>query len=286
MFEAAPVSAPRRTVVVIPDLHGRRDLLEAAIRYAEAKAERGDWPQPHLLCLGDAIDRGPDSLGCVARLLELRAQGRATLLMGNHERMALDGPRHYQRFMQTRDPNDYRLALQGWQWWLRAGGESLRSEVPLLSLEEYPSVLREYLTDLPRMVFVDEWGGLHPQPPAAPSVMVTHASPPKATPDYRDPMSAVLWLRPHDGPFDLPHGVAYSVHGHTPVRVAVQQGQQVYLDLGAYKTGRLALLPLNDPSYTFAEVGGLVVLEGMGRPEAADQLPAFGQMLPARLRRA
>ncbi|MDO4263863.1 MAG: metallophosphoesterase [Deinococcus sp.] len=262
-----------RTVFVVPDLHGRADLLEAAIRYAEAH-----WPGWHLLNLGDAIDRGPQSLRCVTRLLELRAQGRATLLMGNHERMALDGPGHFQRFTESGDPGAFRLAMQGLQWWMRAGGETVRQELGSLTLENFPELLREYLTDLPRMVFVDEQGELHPQPPAGPSVMVTHASPPKAHRDYPNPMSAVLWLRPADGPFALPPGVTYSVHGHTPVRVAVQQEKQVYLDLGAYKTGRLALLPLHvqGPS-------GLVVLQGEGRPQAADAFPAFGRMLPAEL---
>ncbi|ADY27152.1 metallophosphoesterase [Deinococcus proteolyticus MRP] len=262
-----------RTVFVVPDLHGRADLLEAAVQYAEAH-----WPNWHLLNLGDAIDRGPQSLRCVTRLLELRAQGRATLLMGNHERMALDGPQHFQRFVDSGNPEAFRLAMQGLQWWMRAGGETVRQELGGLTLENFPELLREYLSDLPRMVFVDEEGAIHSKPPASPSVMVTHASPPKAHRDYPNPMSAVLWLRPADGPFSLPPGVTYSVHGHTPVRVAVQQDKQVYLDLGAYKTGRLALLPLHVDGPR-----GLVVLQGQGRPQAADALPAFGRMLPAEL---
>ncbi|WP_261664803.1 metallophosphoesterase [Deinococcus sp. Marseille-Q6407] len=263
-----------RTVFVVPDLHGRADLLEAAVRYAEAH-----WPNWHLLCLGDAIDRGPDSLRCVVRLLELRAEGRATLLMGNHERMALDGPQHFQQFVDSGNPEEFRLAMQGLQWWMRAGGESVRRELGGLTLEDFPEVLREYLSELPRMVFVDAQGGIHQQPPAGgPSVLVAHASPPKAHRDYPNPMSAVLWLRPQDGPFRLPPGVTYSVHGHTPVRVVVQQAEQVYLDLGAYQTGRLALLPLH-----VERPRGLVVLEGAGQPEAAERFPAFGQMLPAEL---
>ncbi|MFC6618619.1 metallophosphoesterase [Deinococcus radiophilus] len=264
-----------RTVFVVPDLHGRADLLEAAVRYAEAH-----WPNWHLLNLGDAIDRGPHSLRCVARLLELRKEGRATLLMGNHERMALEGPQHFSRFQQSANPQDLRLAMQGMQWWMRAGGESVRRELGGLTLEQFPELMREYLQDLPRMVFVDGEGEIHAELPAAPSVMVTHASPPKAHRDYPDPMSAVLWLRPTDGLYELPTGVTYSVHGHTPVRVVIQQGKQVYLDLAAYKTGRLALLPLQVDGPR-----GLVVLEGEGNRQVAETLPAFGHMLPAELAR-
>ena len=270
----------RRTVIVIPDLHGRLDLLETAVQYADIKAERGDWHDPHFLSLGDAIDRGPNSVGCVKRLLELRSEGRATLLMGNHERMALEGPQHYERFRQTGEARDLRAALGGLSWWMNAGGNTVRRELDGITLEDFPQFLRDYLDHLLHMVFVDEAGGIHNLPPATPSVMVTHASPPKVNHEYADPMEAALWLRPHDGPFELPPSVSYSVHGHTPVRVVVQRDQQVYLDLAAYKTGRLALLPIdvNSPS-------GLVVLEGEGRPEAAEKLPAFGKMLPAKLRR-
>lgn len=272
------MSAPRRTAVVIPDLHGRADLLEAAVTYAE-----NTWENPFFVGLGDAIDRGPRSLRCVEQLLALRQEGRALLLIGNHERMALEGLKHLERFEASGDPEDYRRALQGWRWWMDAGGRALRDEVPNLTLETFPPVLREYLHGLPRIIFVDAAGKTHPGPPAhTPSVMVAHASPPKPHPDYGDPMSALLWLRPEDGPYHLPPGVTYSVHGHTPVRVAVQYGEQVYLDLGAYKTGRLALLPLN-LSGDITRPQGLTVLEGRGNPAAADSLRAFGHMLPAEL---
>jgi serine/threonine protein phosphatase 1 len=47
----------------VPDLHGRRDLLDAAI--AAIAAHGGG----EVVFLGDYIDRGPDSRGVVERLL-------------------------------------------------------------------------------------------------------------------------------------------------------------------------------------------------------------------------
>ena len=49
-----------RQVIVLPDLHGRCDLLDAAVQ---------QFPEAHFVQLGDAIDRGPQSIPAVERLL-------------------------------------------------------------------------------------------------------------------------------------------------------------------------------------------------------------------------
>ncbi|GAA5533556.1 metallophosphoesterase [Deinococcus aluminii] len=260
-----------RPVVIIPDLHGRADLLAEAVAYVEAV----HGPDAHLLSLGDVIDRGPQSLECAALLLDLHRQGRATLLMGNHERMAQEGLQWFRQYLASRDPADYRRALEGFGWWMGNGGESVRREVGGLTLEQFPQVLAEYLDALGRVVYVTADGELHRTPPEEASVLVAHASPPVPHRQYPSPESAALWLRPFDGPFPLPEGVAYSVHGHTPVRVPVRLGRHVYLDLGAYETGQLALLAVNvtgRPEVT--------VLEGRGDPGAARRYPLFGEPLP------
>lgn len=268
-----------RPVVILPDLHGRPDLLEAALEYAER-----EWgPEAHLLSLGDAIDRGPQSLACAGTLLALARAGRATLLMGNHERMAEEGVRWYRRFLTSRDPADERRALEGFRWWMGNGGESVRRELSgRLTLEAFPPALAEYLDALTRVVYVTGDGQVHLAVPAEPSVLVAHASPPVPHPQYPTPQSAALWLRPFEGPFALPPGVTYSVHGHTPVRAPTRLGRHVYLDLGAYQTGRLALLVLGGPG-DVAAPPPVTVLEGQGDPAAARRYPAFGEPLPVRL---
>ncbi len=83
-------------------------------------------------------------------------------------------------------------------------------------------------------------------------------------------------MRPYDGPFDLPPGVTWSVHGHTPVREPCRLGAQVYTDLGAVVTGRLCLAAL-DP----AGPSELTVIEGEGSARRARALPMFGVSLPS-----
>ncbi|WP_424950394.1 metallophosphoesterase [Deinococcus sp.] len=264
-----PTSVPGgRQVVAIPDLHGRSDLLRAA---AEA------FPEAHFISLGDAIDRGPHSLDTVSHLLELRAEGRATLLMGNHERMAWEGLRWYRQHQGTHDLGDYRRAMEGLSWWMKNGGESVRRELSSLTLERFPRLLADYLDALERVVYVTEDGQIHIQVPGAPSVLVAHASPPVRHREYPDPQEALLWLRPFEGPFALPPGVVYSVHGHTPVRMPLRLGRHVYLDLGAYETGLLATLPL-----TVQTLSEVTVLAGRGDPARANRYPVMGDPVSAR----
>lgn len=262
-----PTHEPRQ-VMVIPDLHGRSDLLRAAV---EA------FPEAHFISLGDAIDRGPHSLDTISVLMELRAEGRATLLMGNHERMAWEGLRWYRQHQGTHDLGDYRKAMEGLSWWMKNGGESVRRELGGLTLERFPKLLSEYLDALERLVYVTEDGQIHTENPGEPSVLVAHASPPVRHREYPDPAEALLWLRPFEGPFAMPPGVVYSVHGHTPVRMPLRLGRHVYLDLGAYDTGLLAILPL-----TVQTLSEVTVLAGRGDPSKTNKYPMIGEPVSAR----
>lgn len=258
-----------RPVLVIPDLHGRLDLLEAVLRL---------FPEHHYLSLGDAIDRGPSSMGVVATLLDLYEKGRATLLMGNHELMALDGLAWFYHYLNTKNPDHYRFAMHSYKSWIRAGGESLRSEVSNLTLESFPPLLQDYLKVLEKCVYVTEDGRIHLELPEAANVLVAHASPPTKHKRYKDPLNAALWLRPLEGPFELPESSIYSLHGHTPIRNPMRLGRHVYIDLGAYETGRLALAEIGSPY----NVPQLSVLCGYGRPEVANSYVRFGDLLPVR----
>lgn len=69
--------------IAIGDIHGCLPALAtllAAIR-----------PQPDdtLVLLGDYVDRGPDSLGVIERLIELERQCHVVPLLGNHDEMML-----------------------------------------------------------------------------------------------------------------------------------------------------------------------------------------------------
>eukprot|EP00928_Gymnodinium_smaydae_P055648 TRINITY_DN39147_c0_g1_i1.p1 TRINITY_DN39147_c0_g1~~TRINITY_DN39147_c0_g1_i1.p1 ORF type:complete len:347 (-),score=62.85 TRINITY_DN39147_c0_g1_i1:175-1215(-) len=82
------VSAQRR-LVVIPDAHGDREVLEAALTLAHVPLVRKavDEDDLQVLSLGDSVDRGPNPAGCYEAL----ANAQAIRLLGNHEWINLMG---------------------------------------------------------------------------------------------------------------------------------------------------------------------------------------------------
>lgn len=66
--------------VAIGDIHGRIDLLSAAL---------DRFPDRHIVFLGDYIDRGPDSRAVIEKVRELVEAGRATACLGNHDQFMI-----------------------------------------------------------------------------------------------------------------------------------------------------------------------------------------------------
>lgn len=75
---------------VISDVHGMHDALIALLQ-----AVRYDPSEDALICLGDYIDRGPDSRRVIEFFMKLQEDHgpRVTLLKGNHEDMCIQAHR-------------------------------------------------------------------------------------------------------------------------------------------------------------------------------------------------
>jgi serine/threonine protein phosphatase 1 len=69
--------------IAIGDVHGNRAALDDLLTRLDGQLEAADT----VVFLGDYIDRGPDSKGCIDSILRFRAATRATVvaLLGNHE---------------------------------------------------------------------------------------------------------------------------------------------------------------------------------------------------------
>ena len=113
----------RRTIAV-GDIHGCLAALEA-ICGAVALTSTDT-----LVILGDVIDRGPDSCGVLAFLLELRERCQLVTILGNHEQMMLDSA-------------DGKMALQ--DWLIHGGEETLDSYGKNAGLSSVPDSHFEYL---------------------------------------------------------------------------------------------------------------------------------------------
>ena len=95
-----PIAVPAEfTVWAASDVHGQRDAFDRLLARAGLTDGADRWSAPPgtaLVITGDIVDRGPDSLGLVRRLVSLRAQapalgGLVALVEGNHEVELLGG---------------------------------------------------------------------------------------------------------------------------------------------------------------------------------------------------
>ena len=70
-------------IIAVGDLHGRTRDLE---RLAERLERLPEWPDAALVFLGDYVDRGPDTRGTIALVLELLSRPPGgSAVMGNHD---------------------------------------------------------------------------------------------------------------------------------------------------------------------------------------------------------
>lgn len=202
----------------IADLHGRFDLLEAALEAITAHAGDDEYK---VVTLGDYVDRGPQSRQIIQHLMDAQAAGRPLIcLKGNHEDMM------HETITAPLDPN----------WWVgNGGGTTLVSYAGKVPPEHL-----HWVKTLPT-THVDEHR------------VFVHAGvdPTKALDEQTEEF--MLWYRYTENA-DIGHGERHVVHGHTPNPNGPERYQKrTNLDTLAWRTGRLVVAVFDD-----ARPGGAV----------------------------
>jgi len=217
-------------VVAIGDVHGEADLLAQLLERIEAQ-----HPGHRIVGLGDYIDRGENS----ARVLELLEQADALCLRGNHEEMLLD-------FLD--DP-----AGRGPSWLGNGGLQtlfSLRVAGPSASTD--PAALHKVAQDLTAALGADRLAWLRGLPRSWQSgnVGFVHAGADPALAFDKQADRALTWGHPHFARVPRADGL-WIVHGHRVVPEAAMADGVISVDTGAYATGRLSAVVLNDAGVSF-----------------------------------
>lgn len=94
---------PRGRFDLLGDVHGMIRTFEAMVTELGYRRQRGRWTHPGkrtLISVGDLLDRGPDPLGCVDLMAEMAGDGRARMVLGNHEINAV----HFMRGLREPSP--------------------------------------------------------------------------------------------------------------------------------------------------------------------------------------
>ncbi len=229
-------------VFAIGDIHGRLDLLDALMEkivayHTAARAAA----HPIVVCLGDYVDRGPDSKGVISRLIEWREAGlEAVFLKGNHEAMfeaALLTGEEFGRWVG----NGGAMTLESygfgdWRWPAPDSGE-LTQELREAAMREMPAGHLEFLRDAPLSYTLGDY-------------FFAHAGVRPDVPLEAQEEDDLLWIR---GDF-LNHAGNFGkviVHGHTPMRHPEVRPNRIGIDTGAFFTGRLTALVLEGEDHEF-----------------------------------
>lgn len=201
----------------VPDLHGRDDLLEAAIAAISA---RGGG---RVVFLGDYVDRGPGSRQVIERLMAGPPEEQIWIILkGNHEDMMVETCRG--------------RAVPDW-WIGNGGGATLvsyghpRSGVADLSV--VPADHIAWIAGL-SLAFADEHR------------VYAHAGVDPTLPLGEQTAKTLTWKRYPKG-FDGGCDGLHVVHGHTPDRDGPERlVHRTNLDTLSWYTGRLAVGVFDD----------------------------------------
>jgi len=199
---------------VIPDIHGRRDLLSAGL--ADIAAHSGGKPAI-IVTIGDYVDKGPQSKQVIDRMLSGVADGLSLIaLKGNHDAMMVEA---------LRDPS--KMAM-----WIAKGGDA--------ALESYggdplavPQSHIAWLDEL-RLMHVDNHR------------VYVHAGVDPGIPLDQQSEATLLCKRYPKG-FPSGFGEFHVVHGHdnSPDGPLLYEGRS-NLDTLAWRTGRLVIGVFDD----------------------------------------
>jgi len=194
---------------VIPDIHGRDDLLGRALTEIAA---RSGGQAGIIVTIGDYVDKGPDSRQVIDRLLSGVAEGwRLIALKGNHDAMMEQA---------LRDPA--RMAS-----WMEKGGDAALASYG----GDAGAVPQAHIAWLDRLqlMHVD-----------AHRVYVHAGVDPQVPLDRQDEVT-LLWKRYPKG-YPGGFGELHVVHGHDndPDGPLLYQGR-TNLDTAAWRTGRLTV---------------------------------------------
>lgn len=222
--------APARPLYVIGDVHGSADLVEDLLERIDADmAQHMDAGTPHLVFVGDYVDRGDESNEVLEHVFALCRDlpGAVTGLMGNHERMMLD-------FID--DP-----AGRGARWLANGGMQTLASfkigKIMANSPVEDMTAAADALSQaMPKGM--EDWLRALPLHYQSGNVLCVHAAVNPAKPVETQDERALLWG--HRDFFKSPQKDGlWVVHGHTIVETPEIAQGRIAVDTGAYHSGRL-----------------------------------------------
>ncbi|MGY4606941.1 serine/threonine protein phosphatase 1 [Bradyrhizobium sp. USDA 4474] len=221
-------------IYAISDIHGCADLLQQMFTVIDRDLTTIGSRRAIHVFLGDYIDRGPDSNRTIELLMERGMKHESVFLKGNHEAFLLDA---------LNAPSQ----LQNWKQY--GGLQTLRSYGLRPSLNPDQAEQHELIQQLSRAIpsrqlyFLSSLRARF----VCGDFFFVHAGVKPGIALAKQQEQDMLWIREEFLESNMNFG-KYIVHGHTPVQQPDIRCNRVNIDTGAYATGNLTLLTLQDDS--------------------------------------
>lgn len=225
-------------VYAVGDIHGCWNETRALLNLIKRDNEYRDKCRTHIIFLGDIIDRGPDSKRVIELLMEFPIPYADPLFIkGNHEEIVVRA--------LTNEPN---LLPR----WLEYGGYECAASYGVSKAElegrDFIAIQHMLRSAIPKQHlqflhgFVDyvKFG----------DYLFTHAGIMPGVPLSKQTSRSLRWIREPFLSSERDHGLVI-VHGHTISDDVVCKPNRIGLDTGAYKTGRLAAVRIEDAEVDF-----------------------------------
>jgi serine/threonine protein phosphatase 1 len=224
-------------IYAIGDVHGCVDLLEKAFTSIDNDIARFGNERIIHVFLGDYVDRGPDTKRTLDLLIDRSRDHETIFVRGNHERLMLD-------FV------DQPSVLS--EWWSIGGAQTLLSyglsPGSKWRPEEEFSLRDALVAAMPKShhAFLASLRSAY----SCGDFFFTHAGVRPGIPLDLQREDDLMWIRE---PFlNSQHDFGkVVVHGHTPVREPEVYYNRINIDTGAYATGCLSILSIQDSRLSF-----------------------------------
>jgi len=231
-------------VYAIGDVHGRADLLQQMLQMIAQDMKDIDQELCSCVFLGDYLNRGPATKGVIETLVSRpMAPARHTFLRGNHEQVLLGflndpgGLAQFLRYGGSATLASYGIEVFDARGRLRADRELHRA-----FLDALPESHLKFFRELILYSVIGDYLFVHAG--IRPGVALDNQQPADLV-SIREPFLSF------EG--ELPYVV---VHGHTRVSEPEIRAARIAIDTGAFKTGRLTCLVLEQDQRRFLMTSG------------------------------
>lgn len=242
-FISSPTGTAGKRAYAIGDVHGRLDLLNDLLAQIEQDNATRSVKETVIVFLGDLIDRGPNSRGVIDRLKNTPPDfAKCIFIMGNHEEALVKGLTGSPHLLQP---------------WLKHGGLACAESygIDIGSIYSQPDDVVEHvlMSAVPEshikfmQNFYDcvRFG----------DYLFVHAGVRPNVPIDEQSSRDLKWIRGEFLESDENFGCVV-VHGHSINEEIVEKHNRIGIDTGAYKSGILTAVRIEDTEISFLQARG------------------------------